>query len=258
MKWQVPRKRVILSWHRWVGVCATLFLVILALTGLALNHTERLKLDQVYVKNGFILSQYGMSGGSDITTYRIHGTNTLSHLDGSLFYNGTLLGPGGFPLGIIEGGPMTVVATATKLLYLSEMGELIEQVDTYQLPWEELQILGEVVEADALVFVTDTGLWQPDADWIEFKRYEGAYVVDAMLEEVALREEEQAAILEAFQGQGIPLYRVILDLHSGKLFGWGGRTVMDLTALAILLLIASGISGWLRKARYQMSPRTKR
>jgi uncharacterized iron-regulated membrane protein len=88
----------------------------------------------------------------------------------------------------------------------------------------------------------------PDADWINFQEYSGAYQVEP-LAAIALPTEELDALLTAFQGAGVPLYRVLLDLHSGRLFGWGGRTLMDLSALAILLLISSGISGWLRKSR---------
>lgn len=243
----LPRKRVILSWHRWMGILSALFLVVLSITGLLLNHTERLGLDQVQIRNSWLLDQYGMAGGSQIDAYRIQKTDTLSHLDGQLFYNSAPLTSGEAPLGIIEGAPITVVATPTQLIYLSADGQLVETLRASQLPYTKLIAMGRSLDGRP-VLVAEEGQWSPDADWLEFDKYQANYTVEALVQ-VELSESETGTILEAFQGGGVSLYRVILDLHSGRLFGWGGRTLMDLTAVAILLLITSGIGGWLRKSR---------
>ncbi len=255
MSLQLPRKRTILAWHRWLGIASALFLLSLSVTGLALNHTEFLKLDRIMIHNGLILDRYGMAGGADISAYRINGSNTLAHLDGQLFYNGAPLATGGTPIGIVEGTPITVVATSEQLIYLSENGELIETVGTGQLPYTSLSAIGRS-PAGATVLVATEGTWTADADWIEFTPYEGSYSVDA-LKKIELDPTAEAALLEAFQGGGISLYHVLLDLHSGRFFGWGGRTAMDLTAVAILLLVTSGLSGWLRKSRRKVAPHAR-
>jgi len=247
MSLKLPRKRVILALHRWLGLFATLFLLSLSLTGLALNHTEALKLDRIAIHSRFILGRYGMASGSDIKTFRIHKNNTITHLNGQLFYNGDPLASGHTPIGIIEGNPITVVATDDQLLYLTSEGELVENISSSQLPWSELSATGNS-PGGAPVLVAVDGNWSPDADWIEFTPYSGPYSV-APLTAIELDDEATAALLEAFQGGGVSLYRVLLDLHTGRLFGWSGRTTMDLTAVAILLLITSGIGGWLRKSR---------
>jgi hypothetical protein len=251
----LPRKRTILAWHRWLGLTSALFLVSLSLTGLALNHTEWLKLDQISVRNSFILQRYGMAGGAEITTFRIHQSDTLAHLDGQLFYNGSTLASGSTPLGIVEGDPITVVATGEGLIYLSTSGELVETISNSQLPYTTLTAIG-ISPGGRPLLVTTEGLWTADADWIDFSPYEGSYTV-APLEQAELSAATEATILEAFQGGGVSLYRVLLDLHSGRLFGWGGRTLMDLTAVAILILITSGIGGWLRKSRHNKAPHAR-
>ncbi len=244
---QLPRKRTILAWHRWLGIGSALFLLSLSITGLALNHTELLKLDQIQIKNSFILDRYGMAGGSEIEAYRIHESNTLAHLEGQLFYNSAPLLAGSRPLGIIEGDLITVVATDTRLIYLTGEGELIEAINSSQLPYSILTAVGTTSDAQPLL-ISAAGNWTPDTDWLEFDSYEGAYNVTP-LETTQLDEDTTGALLEAFQGGGVSLYRVLLDLHSGRLFGWGGRTLMDLSAVAIIILIISGIGGWLRKSR---------
>ncbi len=247
MNIHLPRKRTILAWHRWLGIASALFLLVLAGTGLALNHTEFLQLDRINIHNRLILSRYGMSGADSISAYRIQTDDTLAHLDGQLFYNNKPLTTGGQPLAIIEGDPITAVATDTRLIYLTAAGELIESLDAAQLPYESLNAVGKTADGRP-VFVADNGNWTPDKDWIDFESYQGSYSVEP-LPEIALPEAEAEALLAEFQGTGISLYRVLLDLHSGRLCGLGGRTLIDLSAIAIILLVSSGIGGWLRKSR---------
>jgi len=251
MSLQLPRKRTILAWHRWLGIASALFLVVLSITGLLLNHTERLGLNQITIHNGFILDRYGMAGGNEISAFRIHESNTIAHLDGQLFYNRTALSAGHPPLGILEGDPITVIATKDELLYLSAEGELIEKINSTQLPYSALHAVGISIDNQP-VLITDEGQYTPDSDWLEFDRYQAAYSVEP-LPKVEIDEATELAILEQFQGGGVTLYRVLLDLHSGRLFGWGGRTLMDLSAIAIILLVTSGLMGWLRKSRRQQT-----
>jgi len=255
MSFQLPRKRTILFWHRWLGITSALFLVSLAITGLALNHTEFLKLDKITIKNRWLLQSYGMAGGADISAYSIHDAAKIAHLDGQLFYNTQTLGAGSLPLGIIEGDPITVIVTAEALLYLTSSGELVETVDTNQLPFNTLSAVGYSPDGRPIL-MTDTGNFAADADWLKFEPFSNSYSIDP-LNKVTLSPSEKNALLDAFQGGGVSLYRVLLDLHSGRLFGWGGRTLMDLTAVAILILITSGIAGWLRKSRNQKTPLTR-
>jgi len=252
MSVQLPRKRTILAWHRWLGIASALFLLSLSFTGLALNHTELLRLDQVIIRSSSILERYGMAGGSDISAYRIHTSEALVHLDGQLFYNKTPLATASKPLGIIEGDPISVVATSDALLYLAGNGELIESVPNSQLPYHTLTAVGHTNNTTP-VLVTDAGAFTPDADWLAFETYQASYTV-AALPLIKLDDAVTEAVLEAFQGGGVSLYRVLLDLHSGRLFGWGGRTAMDLSAVAIIILITSGIGGWLRKSRRPKAP----
>lgn len=242
MKLELPRKRTLLAWHRWMGIVSAIFLIIVSITGLALNHSEFLKLDKINIHNGFILKRYGMETGESIQSYRIHQSDTLSHFGGQLFYNSKSLTSSEAPLAILEGEPITAIATPNLLITITSDGELIEAISM-----DGLSSLG-VGDSAAPVLVTSEGLLTADSDWIEFSAYTGSYSV-AALNQVTLPQESINALLENFQGNGVPLYRVLLDLHSGRLFGWGGRTLMDLTAIAVLLLVSSGLAGWLRKSR---------
>lgn len=255
MSLALPRKRTIIAWHRWLGIASAVFLLVVSITGLALNHTEWLKLDQAQIHNRFLLARYGMVGGNAITAYRIHDADTIAHLDGQLFYNGEPIISGSAPIQIIKGEPITVVATEDALIYFTSTGELIEKVGNSQLPYTRLTAVGTSPRGGP-VLISDDRAWVPDENWLTFTPYEQSYTVFPMVEaELDASTEQQ--ILAAFQGGGISLYRVLLDLHSGRLFGWGGRTLMDLSAVAIILLITSGIGGWLRQSRRQTKPHAR-
>src|SRR5688572_14308339 len=52
--------RSVFEWHRYAGLTAFLIVLMLAVTGVLLNHTERLALDEVYVKSELVLDWYGV------------------------------------------------------------------------------------------------------------------------------------------------------------------------------------------------------
>ena len=49
-------------------------------------------------------------------------------------------------------------------------------------------------------------------------------------------------------GEGVSLEKIILDLHTGKLFGIPGTIISDMAALALIFLTGSGLYNlWRRK-----------
>ena len=58
------RLRSLFLWHRYMGLAAALFVVLLASTGLLLNHTERLGLAQRYISAGPLLDWYGIEAAT--------------------------------------------------------------------------------------------------------------------------------------------------------------------------------------------------
>ena len=57
----------------------------------------------------------------------------------------------------------------------------------------------------------------------------------------------EAQIAAAYRGSGLSVERVLVDLHSGRLFGLSGIAMMDLAAIALCILAVSGILVWLRR-----------
>ena len=69
-------------------------------------------------------------------------------------------------------------------------------------------------------------------------------------EKSALPETLRASIAQDYQGEGITLERLVLDVHSGRIAGLVGVYVMDAVAIGMLLLVMSGAAlGWLRRRK---------
>lgn len=247
MKAFLPRKRTLLLIHRWLGVVSAIFLVIVSITGLILNHTETLGLNNVRVSTDWIMERYGMASGQDIDTFRIQESTTISHIDGQLYLNAEPFLSTMAPVGILKEEALTVVATTDAIILLTPDNQLVEEIEASRLPYSRLVSVGRDSQGQP-VLESEKGLWQPDSAWVEFEAFEGSFAPQPMTP-ADLNTPSEEAILAHYQGEGMTLYRVLLDLHSGRLFGWGGRTLMDLSAVAILLLVSSGMGGWMRQSR---------
>ena len=57
----------------------------------------------------------------------------------------------------------------------------------------------------------------------------------------------QRSLLDQYRGSGLSWERLLLDLHSGRLFGSIGVYIMDLAAIALLLIALSGVWVWVSK-----------
>lgn len=59
--------------------------------------------------------------------------------------------------------------------------------------------------------------------------------------ELSPSDDVQQHVAHFYRGDGITLEKLVLDLHTGKVFGLAGTVFSDLTALAIIFLTLSGL-----------------
>ncbi len=233
--------RSLYMWHRWIGLAAALFVIILSVTGLLLNHTEELALDSRYVTSPVLLEWYGIEMPQHSESYRA-GDALVTGLDDRIYIDAVpLAGVSGQLAGALAWRDMLVVALDQQILLLTPAGELIEQLaapgrQTYTLGLDNSRNL--VIRTAQGLFVSAAELldWQPsdnmDVTWSTPVQPDGA---------------ARQALEQAWHGNGLPLERVLLDLHSGRLLGRAGVYLMDGAAVILLLLAASGFWLWARR-----------
>ena len=246
-----PKKFTAFLWHRRVGLLALILVIILAITGIMLNHTERFKLDETYVNNSWLLDWYGIRPKDKPVSFRVTNENkshVISAWNNQLFFDDIAITNLEQTMrGAIGAEQFIVIALDSEIILLSLEGEFIERVTT-GISFSNIRRLGmkykrPVIEtSESMYYMADEHMldWDiivnEDIEWTE--RY-------------SLNDDEHEQLLIAYRGNGLKLERVILDLHSGRIFGNAGVYLMDAAAIALLWLSLSGLWVW-NKRRSKM------
>ncbi|MGF1644391.1 MAG: PepSY domain-containing protein [Thiotrichales bacterium] len=245
----MPRRLRALGWlHRGLGVFAALFVVVLASTGILLNHTDDLHLKQRPLNNVWLARYYGIAPPSLHAAYAA-GEHWISQLGDQI-----LLDTRPLPLpattallGAWSINDMLVIATREQLTLVTFDGALIDA-----LPYPPSAPIRRAGTAAAAVVVElESGeQLETDADFAAWRQRESSTHrptwARANEPPVALRQ----TLEHEYRGAGVTLERVLLDLHSGRLFGRWGVLLFDVVALIIIALAFSGVGlTWLRRWR---------
>ena len=96
---------------------------------------------------------------------------------------------------------------------------------------------------------TSHQLWLADAQLLSWQQAGATTAIPVWSSPGTAPENLQQAITHQYRGDGLSLERVLLDFHSGRIFGSIGVVVYDLLALAVGFLAISGLIFWLRSRR---------
>jgi hypothetical protein len=239
------RRRGLRVLHRWVGIGAALFLLLLALTGVLLNHSASLGLDRRSLAWPWLLEHYGIAGPTAITSFAAAGRR-VSFADGRLYLDRAFVSLAIDELrGAVAIADKIAVASSDEILLLDPSGDVIDRnaVGLY-LPGP----IDAVAAGDGLVWLQSSGMV------FEYELASGivtrAPADDASpmwVRASAVPEENRSTIERDYRGAGLSAERVLADLHSGRLVGVSGVIVMDLAAIALGALAVSGALLWLRR-----------
>lgn len=239
-------------WHARLGVFAALFFLLLAISGLALNHTDALGLAKREIYTPWLMHWYGLKSAAPTRGY-LFKNGYLATAEGLWVMDGRQLSANNkAPVGALTWGDMRVIASADNLYLYSPDGQLVDKLSGSDLPNKTLKQLGILAtsETPKLVlgtaqgdFVSDDGLtWQPLVQNQNIKRqliWSGEQDLPSSL---------LNGLNVAFS-PSLPLERIVLDLHSGRIFGRFGPLLMDVAAMGLLILSLSGVWIYLRTVR---------
>mgnify|MGYP001550929394 CR=1 FL=1 len=240
-----PKKFTAFLWHRRIGLLAIILVIILSITGIMLNHTESLKLDEKYVDSSLLLSWYGLQPSGEAVSYDV-GDHVITVLDNLIFFNSYPVGKSEQTFhGAVKTEQLIALAFDTEIVLLTSDGELVERMPTGH-SFSDIQRIGikyqrPVIETSGpLYYVADEHILDWDAVTAENITW---------AKKITLGETKLKVLLESFRGRGLTQERVVLDLHSGRIFGEYGVYVMDAAAIALLWLSCSGLWVWWSRRR---------
>lgn len=233
--------------HRSFGAFAVIFVLFMVLSGLAINHSNGLGLDQRKVSQPFMLGWYGLGKPSSIRSYAV-GDDWLSFAGSQLYLNDKTVAtiPGG--VGAVSNGDLFIAAGGDELLLLDHGGNLVERLPWAPISAAPIEAIG--LHSNKIVSVkTADQVWLADADLLNWQRTEEPVAIQFWSSPKPAPDELQQRIMHVYRGEGLSLERVLLDLHSGRIFGPIGVFIYDLLALALGFLSISGLILWFRGRR---------
>lgn len=232
------------EWHRKLGIFSALFIIFLSLSGIALNHTTLLSLSEQSITSTLLLNHYGIKPPSDIRFYQQKEwlvTEQFVWLDDKLVYESD--DP---VISISKFQTYRLLATTKQLVIFTDKGELVDKLDSSSdLP---VPIQAMSVSENQMVLKTAHGYYQGNSDFFDWQKI-NTLVEPKWITSEAGTESESAAASTKYQSQFLNWERVILDAHSGRIFGDYGVILMDLVAFMLILLSISGIYMWVKYSK---------
>ena len=239
------------EWHRKLGIMAAFFIIFLSLSGVALNHTTTLSLAHQPITSTWLLDHYGIAPPSDVRFYQqnsLHVTNNLLWLNEMLLLESASDIVAAISiLPTQNSNSQIILAVSSNQIYLfNQQGDLIDQLG------EELGVPQNInalsVNNNDVILRTATGYFQTNIDFLKWQKI--AFVREPdWIEAVEVSDHAKATAALLYRSRFLTLERIILDAHSGRIFGLFGVLFMDLVAILLILLSLSGIYIWLRYAR---------
>ena len=226
------------KFHRYTGLIVAVVILILAVTGIILNHTDDLELDKQFVKSPAILDWYGIEGPNPEPAYSISG-QWITQIDDQIYFNTKpVLRIREQLIGATINDSFIVAAFPNSLIMLSTQGEVIEQIE--KSPIQDVASgQNEIIyiKSRDQVYFSDDGLltWEiADQKGINWAK-------PASLPARLKRKLKLDTLYHT-----LPYERVLLDIHSGRFFGRYGVYFIDLSGILLILLTISGCWIWLR------------
>ncbi len=232
----LTRRRFWFGVHRFTGTLVAVFVVVIASTGLLLNHTVALQLDKRHVESDTVLDHYGIRAPTQIPVYAVQ-SHWVSQWDRLIYFDTRIIGTGNNELrGAVEAGVYLAVATRDELWLFTSSGELIERMGaTHGVP---LPIERIGTHDNMLVVASAKGVFRADLDILNWRshtsttRWSDASTLPAILYEAGVTN---------YRRQQLSWERLIQDVHSGRVFGNAGVYMMDVAAILLLLLAITGL-----------------
>lgn len=231
------------KWHQRIGLFAFIFMGWLGFSGVLLNQSVSMGLDAIRVNSIALMSLYGLHAEIPENGYRSGEHWLVTTTENTVLDDIALAQHIPSPLGFVDVknglGETLYVATNDKLTLLSTEGVVIEEQSGFMLPVGHIRNLGLYEQGGesylALqgenTYITEDGL-----TWNEFDKPD--QVRWSALETLS---EGAKADVEPYAHPTVALEQVLIDLHSGRLFGSFGSTLINLVGVAAVLLSISGV-----------------
>ena len=233
--------------HRSLGAGASVFVMFMVLSGLAINHSNQLGLDRQQVTQATLLDWYGLGRPDNIQSFKT-GSTWISFAGSQLYLNDRAVSTLSNGIGAVSNNEILIIAGRDELLLLGYDGDLIERQHWGPPGAAPIGSIGLLDDGSVALKCADQ-FWLADAEFLNWQYIESMVANVEWSTPETTPEPLQQSITQQYRGGGLSLERVLLDLHSGRIFGVVGLLIYDMLALAIGILAISGLVFWFRGRR---------
>ncbi len=224
--------------HYRAGIVVAVFLLLLAVTGVLLNHSHAFKLDQRFIDSPLVLSWYDLAAPEQVDGFEVQPVGFLLDLDRKLYLNGQFIAELSAPMiGSVAWPDYLVVAMPESLLLLTASGEIIERMALADGLVGQVIAIGKTVSG-LPVLRTQSGLFTSADEMISWHGVAESDVVWSV--KSAASDEQLGLTQQHYLTHLISIERLLLDLHSGSLVGVPGFLLLDVLAGLIVVLVITG------------------
>jgi hypothetical protein len=229
--------RILRRWHARIGIVSMLFFLVLALTGLMLNHGSGMGLDARFIHAAWLARWYGMKTDAPRQAFRTAHHELIAANGRWLIDKRTVGEQSPQPIGLAELPGMYAIASDAMLYVYRDDGQLIDRLERNALPGTPVQALGSG-EGKFLLRTASGSYSSADAlTWQHTRMERAEWSVPVVLSASEQQTYERVLI------PGISAQQLLLDLHSGRFAGRYGPLFVDL--LAVMLVAMSATGAWL-------------
>jgi hypothetical protein len=239
-----------MRWHRYLGLAGVVFILILAVTGLMLNHTELLKLDSRYVESEWLLDWYNIEAPKNTVSYAA-GDHWITQLGDRIYFDDRRL-PGltGTLTGALKWNDILVIGLQESIVLATPQGQIIERIDDANGVPAGIRQFGADNTGNLLVD-TAQGKYYSAADLSEWQLYTG-HITSLSQQKIEIiwakpqqpPQQLTTEIDKTYRTTILPLERVVLDIHGGPFIGPWGRYLVDVVGVLFIVLALFGLWSW--------------
>jgi hypothetical protein len=227
-------------WHRRLGLASAVFLILLIISGVLLNHSHDLQLDTRPVRQSWLLNHYGIGAPQHVAQFN-SATEPLQVADNMLWL-----------------GSLKLLEAQDNIVAAGYMGKLILAIDKQQLYVVNLQgqllerqtnAMGLPADLNAMAIMEQRQVWLAsgqgyfvsDDELITWRQAAPETALD-WISPSAVTHTEQLVLLA--RSSHLNWQRVLQDLHSGRILGPWAIWFWDFIALILTAMLLMGVWIW--------------
>lgn len=245
-----PKRNIIMvlrEWHSRAGLLAFVFLIWLACTGVLLTRSVELGLDTARIDWPWLMHLYGLHASPPGSGFSAGGhwlaqTNDYTLVDGKPLPTGVAA-----PLGFVSGGtpdmPILYIAGPGSVVLVTPDGQRVDELMPPILPVSSVRRIGTLKSNPQTIVVQDLDAYQSTDEGNSWTAVSPTDVNWSQAQALPKAEQDKAL---PYSKPRVIIEQVLIDLHSGRLFGPVGAWIITIIGFVAMVLAVSGIWMWWR------------